>query len=300
MLEFTKTLYELFVLQRISLSQSLLIMSSKPKPDAVSKTAASIYAALEKGSYFSNALKSCGPVSFDAVYISFISISEKNGDLQSALSYLKEKLERQQNCRKKIAEASIYLAFVILLAVMSSVFIGAYTKTADYLLLIKYVSVLLIVSLLIYFLILKLLGENSLFEAFSAVDFLVKSGIELTEAVACAIQIAGPSSKTGRLFESARLKLSYGMDLQSSFMTSDLRDARLASKIREAFYYADAGGNKNDLFERIADCLALEKEKSRMLCFSLIEPLFIVITGIFILLLLMTFFMPMLNDFSLL
>jgi type II secretory pathway component PulF len=291
MLEFTKTLYELFVLQKISLSQSLLIMSSKPKPDAVSKTAASIYAALEKGSYFSNALKSCGPVSFDAVYISFISISEKNGDLQSALSYLKEKLERQQNCRKKIAEASIYPAFVILLAVMSSVFIGAYTKTADYLLLIKYVSVLLIVSLLMYFLILKLLGENSLFEAFSAVDFLVKSGIELTEAVACAIQIAGPSTKTGKLFENARLNLSYGMDLQSAFNCCDKK-----SKLYEAFYYADIGGSRNDLFGKIASNLEAQKERVRTLCFSLIEPLFIVITGVFILAILMTFFMPLINE----
>lgn len=291
MLEFTKTLYELFVLQKISLSESLMIMSSKPKADAVSKTAACIYKALETGSTFSNALKTCSPLSFDEVYISFICIAEKNGDLKSALSYLKQKLERQKNCRKKIAEASVYPAFVVLLAVTASVFIGVYTKTADYFLLFEYVSVLLVVCLLMYFLIVKLFGDNCLFEAFSAVGFLVKSGIELTEAVGCAIQIAGPSTKNGRLFENARINLSYGMDLQTAFNCCDKN-----SRLYEAFYYADIAGSKNDLFEKIASNLDAEKERMRTVCFSLIEPLFIVVTGIFILAILMTFFMPLINE----
>ncbi len=291
MLEFTKTLYELFVLQKISLSESLMIMSSKPKADAVSKTATCIYKALETGSTFSNALKTCSPLSFDEVYISFICIAEKNGDLKSALSYLKQKLERQKNCRKKIAEASVYPAFVVLLAVTASVFIGVYTKTADYFLLFEYVSVLLVVCLLMYFLIVKLLGDNCLFEAFSAVGFLVKSGIELTEAVGCAIQIAGPSTKNGRLFENARINLSYGMDLQTAFNCCDKN-----SRLYEAFYYADIAGSKNDLFEKIASNLDAEKERMRTVCFSLIEPLFIVVTGIFILAILMTFFMPLINE----
>ena len=43
MLEFTKALYELFVIQKLSLSQSLLIMRSKPKRDSVSRAAFSLY-----------------------------------------------------------------------------------------------------------------------------------------------------------------------------------------------------------------------------------------------------------------
>ena len=144
--------------------------------------------------------------------------------------------------------------------------------------------------------IVKILGENSLFEAFTAVDFLLQNGIELSEAVACAVQIAGPSSRVGRLFENARIKLSYGMDLQNAFGTVEGGGSLFYSRLRDAFYYADAGGSKNDLFGRIAAYLASEKEKSRMLCLSLIEPLFIVITGGFILVLLMTFFMPLINN----
>ena len=122
MLEFTKALYELFVIEGLSLSASLMIMRAKPKTDSVSRAAAYIYSSLENGNLFSNALKTCKAVDFDDVYISFISISEKNGDLKTALSYLMQKLEREAECRKKLAGASVYPFFVILLSIASQYF----------------------------------------------------------------------------------------------------------------------------------------------------------------------------------
>lgn len=295
MLEFTRALYELFVKEELPLSQSLLIMRSKPKKDCVKKAAAEIYASLENGSLFSNALKACGEISFDEVYISFINIAEKNGDLKTALSYLKAKLEREADCRKKLTEAFIYPAFVILLSVAASLFIGFYTQSGQWPLLIKYLFVLIAVCILLYFSIVRMLSEDCLFEAFTAVDFLLRNGIELSEAVGCAVQIAGPSTRIGKVFENARLKLSYGMDLQNAFLPSEGYEGVSASRLREAFYYADAGGCKNDLFGKIAAYLKSQKDRSRTICLSLIEPLFIVVTGVFILVLLMTFFMPVIN-----
>ena len=288
MLEFTRALYDLFGKEGISLSTSLMIMKAKPKQDVVSRAAASIYSALESGSLLSNAMRACKVLSFDDVYISFISIAEKNGDLKTALLYLKEKLERKEACHKRLVEASIYPVFVILLSVTASVFIGIYTETENYFLLVKYLLLLFSVCGGLYFILVKMLCDNPLFEAFTAVDFLLQNGVELSEAVACAVQIAGPSSKVGKLFENARVKLSYGMDLQRAFCCSP--------KVTEAFYYADAGGCKEDLFSRIASYLAAEKERSRTICLSLLEPVFIVITGAFILALLVSFFMPLINS----
>lgn len=291
MREFTVALYELFVRQNVGLSESLLIMREKPRKDCVSRAAAAIYASLEKGSIFSNALKTCGAISFDDIYISFIRLAEKNGDLKSAVTYLKEKLEREAEDKKRLCGASVYPLFVVLLSVAASVFIGVYTNTGDFKLLMKYVFFLLIICLCVFLGIVKLLGESRLCEAFTAVDFLLRNGIELSEAVGCAVQIAGPSSRTGKLFENARLKLSYGMDLQTAFKTGE-------AKLKEAFYYADVGGSREDLFGRIAAYLQSQKEKERSLCLSLIEPLFIVITGGFLLVILMMFFMPLINDIS--
>ncbi len=288
MLEFTRALYELFIKQGLSLSQSLLIMKSKPKVDDVRRAADFLYTSLENGSLFSNALKSCRAICFNDVYISFVSIAEKNGDLKTTLTYLLQKLERDAESRKKLAAVSVYPSFVVILSVAASIFVGLYTDTADFPLLLKYVSVLIFVCGLLFYAIVKTLGENRLFEAFTAVDFLLSNGIELDEAVGCAIQIAGPSSKTGKVFENAKTRLSYGMDLQTAFSLSD-------SKMKEAFYYADIGGSKDDLFGRIAAYLKSEKERKREICMALIEPLFIVVTGILILAILMSFFMPLIN-----
>ncbi len=298
MLEFTKALYELFIRQGLTLTQSLLIMRAKPRKDRVSRAAASIYAALENGSLFSNALKVCKDCSFDPVYISFISIAEKNGDLKSTLSFLKQKLEREAECRKKIEGALVYPIFVVTVSVAATIFIGLYTKTADFQVLMKYVLGLFTVCMFLIFVIIKMLGESRLFEAFTAVDFLLRNGIELSVAVGCAIQIAGPSSRIGKFFENARIKLLYGMNLQNAFLPSDEYKGFYNSKLQEAFYYADTGGSKEDLFRKIAGYLEEEKERSRNICISLIEPLFIVITGGFILVLLMTFFMPLINNIA--
>ena len=71
-------------------------MSRKPRQDAVSRATEALYKALENGSLFSNALRTCAAISFDDVYISFILLAEKNGDLKSAVSYLKESLKERR------------------------------------------------------------------------------------------------------------------------------------------------------------------------------------------------------------
>ena len=290
--EFTEVLYELFVRQNLSLSHSLLIMSRKPRKDNVKFASEAIYSALERGSVFSSALKTCEFVRFDDVYISFILLAEKNGDLKSTVSYLKQKLARENEHSKKLIGASIYPAFVILLALAATVFIGLYTDTADFSLLAEYVSGFLFLCVCVYGVIFKLLGDDRLCEAFTAVDFLLKNGIELSEAVGCAVQIAGPSGSVGKIFENARIKLSYGMDLQTAFNCKENR------QFSEIFYYADIGGSQLDLFARIASGLSAKNERRRTICLSLVEPVFIVITGGFILMILMTFFMPLINDIS--
>ena len=292
---FTNTLYELFVRQGLELSQCLLIISKKPKKDAVSRAGKFLYSALENGSLFSNALKSCAVITFDEVYVAFILLAEKNGDLKAAITYLNEKLNREAAAKKRLAAASVYPLFVVFVSVAASLFIGAYTGTADLLLLLKYISGLFLVSGAVFALILKTLKEDSLTEVFTAVDFLLRNGIELSEAVGCAVQIAGPSSRIGRILENARLRLSYGMDLRNAFLCCELGNHK---KLSEAFYYADTGGSQNDLFGRMAASLEAENEKRRTVCLSLVEPLFIVITGGFILILLLTFFMPLINGLS--
>ena len=301
MAEFTSVLYDLFVRQGLELAACLLIMSRRnvklpgqyrnmSGKRKITGAAQYLYESLENGNLFSNSLKTCRFISFDEVYISFIRLAEKSGDLKSAVTYLHEKLERCKKNRQKIFMVSLYPFFVVCASVAACVLVGVMTNTEKWGFLLRQVFILIFVCAAIYVLILYLLGDSKLTEAFVAVDFLVKKGIDVAAAVECAVQITGPSTLTGRKFEEARRKLEYGMNLQSAFCCS--------GKIGEAFYYADVAGNQNDIFSRVAFYLREENEHRRTVCMALVEPLFILITGVFLLSLLMEYFMPFINGFE--
>lgn len=288
MKEFTDVLYELFVRQKLELTACLLIMGRKESK--VAKAASYIYECLENGNLFSNSLKTCSSILFDDVYISFVRLAEKNGDLRAAISYLYEKLNRRKKNQRKIFMVSLYPFFVICASIAACIFIGLMTETENWQLLVKDIFELLIVCSFLYGLIFYLIGDSKLAEAFMAVDFLVKKGIDVAAAVECAVQIAGPSSITGRKFEEAKRKLEYGMNLQNAF--------NCGGKIEEAFYYADVAGSQTDIFSRVALYLNEEEEKRRTICMALVEPVFILIAGIFLMSLLMEYFMPFINGFG--
>ena len=286
MRKFTNTLFDLYVKQKIGLVESLLIMKNKPGSDRVGAAAAYVYEALKDGGLFSNALKSCPYIRFDDVYISFILLAEQNGDLRSAFSYLKEKIERDYENRQKIITASLYPAFVILVSVAASVFIVFYTNNGNWGSLLKYILLLIIFCTFIYILLFKILEGSRLSEAFIAVDFLVQNGFEVSAAVGCAGKISGPSSQIGKTFDNARLKLSYGMDLQTAF------DFDKHSKIGEAFYYADVAGNQENIFGCVAKYLNEQSSRRREKCLLFIEPVFLLVAGVFLLQVLLTYFYP--------
>ena len=302
MAEFTSVLFDLFVKQGIELAACLLIMSrsSNRAPGhiagrrfgnrKVALAAHYLYEALENGNLFSNSLKTCRYISFDEVYVSFITLAEKNGDLKAAITYLHEKLERNKTNRRKIFMVSLYPFFVVCAAIAACILVGVMTNTQNWNLLIHHVFALMFVCAAVYLLILHMLGDNKLTEAFVAVDFLVKKGIDVAAAVECAVQIAGPSTTTGRKFEEAKRRLEYGMNLQSAFCCG--------GKIGEAFYYADVAGNQNDIFSRVAFYLREENERRRSVCLAFVEPVFILIVGVFLLSLLMEYFMPFINGFG--
>lgn len=292
MAEFTSVLFDLFVRQGIELAACLLIMSRNHRRASRRIMLASdyLYKELEKGNLFSNSLKTCRYISFDEVYVSFIMLAEKNGDLKAAVTYLHDKLERNKKNRQKIFMLSLYPFFVVCAAIAASILVGFMTNTENWSSLLHHIFILIFVCVGVYLLILFLLGDNKLTEAFVAVDFLVKKGIDLSAAVECAVQIAGPSTITGRKFEEAKRKLEYGMNLQSAFCSS--------GKIGEAFYYADVAGNQDDIFSRIAFYLREENEHRRTICMAFVEPLFILIVGVFLLSLLMDYFMPFINGFG--
>ena len=290
--KFTRELYELYTKQNIGLAECLRIISHKPgrKKDFVKKTAEYLHKSLEDGNFLSNAMKTCPYFDFDDIYISFIRIAEKTGKFKETISYLMKKIERQDESRNKVFGAIIYPIFVVVISVVACVFVCAYLKRGSIADVFCYVAILSGACILMFLMIVKFIGENKTYEAFLAADFLVKAGCGISAAVECAAGIVGNNTETGRIFKAAKEKLEYGFDLKRAFCTD--------GKFSDAFYYADISGNQTDVFEKIAIYLNQKDEKKRKVCLILIEPVFILVTGVFLFSLILKFMVPYLTDFN--
>jgi type II secretory pathway component PulF len=312
-MKFTQILWELVDSKKCGLKNALYIMakSSNQKNKAITLAATNLYTALYNGSSFSNALKVCPFVEFGKDYISFISFAERSGKLEKTLGFLKDKLERDEQNLEKIKEASIYPAFVIVLAIAVGITLYLYSASLLswgnenpqmmqqlYSSLILSFSFLFLFCLIAFAVIKKTLGTNKLYEAFLATGFLVKAGESLSNAVNNAVNILGYDSKEGQLFASAGEKLSYGISVKNAF-SLNAKGMGQSMEIEEAFFYAENSGGENELFEKIALSLNARDEKRRTICFKLIEPFFLTGTGIFLLVFLMNSVLPLLTDSTL-
>lgn len=298
---FTDGLYELIVEQKLSLTKALEIMEFERK-SVLQITCKKIREELLAGNSLSVALQTSTDISFDAVYVSFICFSELTGNFSDTISFLKKRCERKENCSMKLIEAAMYPLFIILLAIGMCIFLGYYNHS-----LLSDVSTVNVglesgklagsILLLVFicgwiFLVLdKNLKENKLYEAFLAISFLINSGVNVSMAVGAGIIITGPESKYGILFQKAREKLEFGMDVYTAF-----ENFQLNKDLKNAFYYAHMAGHKNDIFEKIAVRMGVSDEKRKRRCLALVEPVFIGVTGMFLMMVLVSYLMPMITN----
>lgn len=285
--KFTNILADMVVDKGFSLKESLEIMAKKER-SLIGKTGSFLLGSILQGASLSNSMRRCKYVNFDDIYISFINYAEKSGNFKETILFLKKRCNRREENKYRIIEASIYPVIVIFLSVLFCF----YFKNEKYFNLdndiFAYMFFLIFICFVLFFLISKIIGENKIYEAFLGISFLLKAGISLYDAIGCGAQIAGVTTKIGIMFEKAREKLLFGMDLQHAFS--------LGKKYDDVFYFAGKIGGKIDVFEKIASLLLKEDEKKRKLCLSLIEPAFILITGLFLIIIVINFFLPNLSD----
>ena len=291
---FTDSLYELTVNQNISLIKSLEIMAYEKK-SKLQKTCEYLHKELMNGNRLSFALQTCHFLAFDAVYISFIGFSEITGNLEKTLRFLKERCERQEETQNRLIEALLYPAFVMILAILGVWYMQnrLFTGMGEGRNAGGGVIILLGVCFAVFGMIVRNLKEDKLYEAFLAIGFLVDCGVNVSLAVDAGVIILGAENKYGKYFLNAKKKLENGMDVYDAF-----EDFRFDKGLKNTLYYARMAGNNTQIFEKVAMRMNVEDEKKRKRIISMVEPLFIGITGMFLLFLMVTYFMPLMTDTS--
>lgn len=302
--EFTQMLYELVRKQNLSLTDSLEIISKFKGNGCVGKAASYVLDCLKNGIVFSSALKTCNHIEFDNIYITFVSYAEKTGNFGETCEYLFKRCKRKEENMFQVIEACAYPIFVVSVAILGVLFLLGFGKNSLFLSmfsgnfydsLIRSYSfgfVFLVLFFSISFLVLKnILGDNKMFESFLAADFLVRSGINFVDAMDALISVAGIDSKLGVIFQNAKIRMMDGLDLTVAFDGID-------SKLEKFLYLASKSGGECEVFGKIANYLENLDEKKRKFCFLLIEPIFICGTGIFLMILLVGTFFPMVESMN--
>lgn len=294
--EFVKELADVYVDSALSLSESLQILALKKKKlfngknNVIKKAAVELLRLLEEGNSISLAFKCCPYIFFDEKFVAFIELGEKTGDLRKTISFLNNKLERKRECRTKIIEASVYPIFVICLAVVMALFLIRFNSHVDSFFMYKMIFLLILSCFGIFLVIFQFLKENKLYEAFLAMDFLMNSGSNVSVAIEMAEHIVGINSKIGKKLYEAKEKLEYGMNYSQAF--------DFGEKFEDAFYFAEKTGDKKKVFYCLSQVILKKDEKKRKFCMALVEPLFLMITGFFILGIVINVFLPIFSDFS--
>lgn len=305
---FTSRLYELLE-EKITLVRSLEIMSECcGKVSFEKKVSAEMLGFMREGSSFSACLRKSSFLNFDEIYISFVTFAEKTGNLIQTMDFLKRRCERQKENTERLMEVLVYPVFVILMTFISVIILFGLECTGKLKVItdlngidtgvffqgiLKALFFLFTFSVLAFVFIHKALGENRLKEAFLGINFLVSSGAVVSEAVGEAVKIVGPETKEGRFLAELKIKMEYGMSL-SQVMNE--KNAMLKSHLAEAFYYAEQTGETEKLFAGISEYLIKEQEKRKKICMTVIEPSFLTATGVFLLLIVINIFLPLMNS----
>ena len=312
--KFTEILTDMVCYKQFDLQHALELMKqqSGKNKQITSAAASAIYEHMLSGETYSDALKLCSEIDFDTVYISFIRFAQRCGCLEKTLEFLNARCIREEENISRIIQVSAYPLFVILTAVFSGLFLYFYADssisdslifqniqlgTDFYYGIILSFGFLIVFSTSVFLFLKKTLGINRLYEAFLTMGFLIKGGESLANAVNDAVNILGYDSKEGRLFAQAGRNLSYGAGLKDAFALNSW-STTVRSELEEAFFYAEKSGGENDVFEKIALWLNSRDEKRRNLCLKLIEPFFILGTGIFLMIFLFNLAIPFFSELS--
>lgn len=311
-ISFTQLLEDLVCNKKCGLQQALYILGqycSDKKSGfhnrSIYKTSQYLYDTMLSGVSFCDALRMCPYIDFDPEYISFIGFAERCGNLEKTLAFLKQRGMRQKENLMRVAEACAYPLFIVIITIACGILMYSYSFSFTDISSLISSSLFYAFSFLSVFcvfgfvLIKKTLGEDKLYEAFLAAGFLIKGGESLANAVNNAVNILGYDSKTGQLFAQAGQKLSYGISLRDSFAIGAWNKS-VRRHLDQAFFYAQNSGGEADVFDRIALWIGARDDRKRTFCLKLIEPFFILGTGVFLLIFLFNSVLPIFSQSTLL
>lgn len=309
--QFVKQLSE-FLASGMTLRDSLKIMSqsvsSKRRTDVTTLAAREIYAFLENGSFFSNALSSCSVIKFDNTIISFMATAEQTGKVRETVDFLRQRAERIENVSAKFMSALIYPLFVVAVTFaggLAFVFFGNQIAQFAYggdvtnyqhiaaVGVIRSAAFLACVLLFCAFLFFQLANHETEYDVFAALNFLTSANVHLSSALDSALVVAKNNSRLAKKLFTVKIRLDSGVSPADSFV--DVFD----KVTTQSLYNSCKTGNEQKMFATASSYISQRNELYWKKLVSLVEPFFIVVAGVCLMIVISSTVLPLISNLGL-
>jgi type IV pilus assembly protein PilC len=291
---------------RTNLTDAARILSGGEMEKTVRETAERLLSALKKGRSFADgfAAASRGTLLFPPLYEEILRSAEQTGAVDKALARIAEHLRRKIKARETVAAALAYPAAVVLIALAGTalllwkglpLFAGAGMLPENYLSQAR-TSVLLAGVFLLAsgaagaFACYRLIArESPLTRIFYELSFLLEGKVPLPDALSSCIMSVG-NTRWGRALTRAKRDIVSGGRLAHAFSDSGVFPAYITGWLA----VGDRNGEIETVCSRIADYCRERDGRKSAAAMRLAEPLFIVITGAYLVLLIRGVILPVL------
>jgi type IV pilus assembly protein PilC len=292
---------------KVSLTDSLQILSHEGIESQVKDCAASLLAIMKKGKNLSESLHLLGnsKVSYEPLYISLITAAEATGTINEVLERIVHDLQRKQKAKENVQNLIIYPLIIISIAIIGTVFIitkglplfiegGLLSSDVqnDAITGIMMAGIVLLTGggslFIVYYRIFY--HDSAKYLIFYILEFLLKSNITLPQALSyCIISIKNTK------YKKALLMVKKDIVSGVSFSTAFTKIRYFSNYVTGWLSVADINGNITEICGNIKAYYEQEDTKKRAVAARLMEPMIIVLTGIYILIIMLTVVLPILT-----
>jgi type IV pilus assembly protein PilC len=290
-----------------NLIDAVNVLSGREIEKPLRETAAKVMGVLKKGGGFAEALAyASGKVLvFPERYRGLIRSAEKTGRVDAALARIAGDLRRKMKARETITAAMMYPVTVAIIALSGTIVLiyrgipffaesgilsGAFLSRAVASVIFAGIY-LFAAGVLLTFTCYKLfIRESACFSIFYELSFLLEGDISLPEALTSCITTAG-ENKWGRALALVKRDIISGGRVAAAFEGTGIFPAYITGWLN----IGDKNGEIKTVCRRIAEYYLARDERRREIVIRCMEPLFIAITGIYLLILIQGVVLPILT-----
>ena len=292
---------------KVSLADALYILAGNGMEYPVKNYAAALLSSIKKGKKFSESLLTAGnnKIKYPPLYSKLIAMAELTGSIEPVLEHFISDLQKKLQLREKIINILIYPVLIIILAITGTIFLllkglpffiseGFLSGT----IIAEAVSgictaclVLVLGGVFLFFIYYKIFCLDSPeFKIFYMLDLLLQGSFTLPDAISQCIN-AVRSSKYAKSLVLLKKDINSGL----SFSKAITKIKFFSPYVSGWLSIAGVEGNIEEICANIKQFYSDRDTKFRETASRFLEPLIIILTGSYILIIIMTVILPILT-----